>query len=125
MKSIYELRYARVPSACAEDYPKEPWACLSGSAVFESMRTPVFITQALFDPVGHPISGCKSGKVAEASQCLASAQQVQRHLDSLREHAAGSFGLFTPACIKHVTGWRNVTIQGVTWLQAFEKWMYG
>ncbi|XP_042889545.1 palmitoleoyl-protein carboxylesterase notum1'-like isoform X2 [Penaeus japonicus] len=115
-----ELWRGRIPDACGEQYPRHPWYCYFGYRLYETMKSPLFIFQWVFDEaqmtadnVGKPIS-----------------KEQWDYIHSIGERLRKTFenvtALFAPSCISHTVltkrDWSSVKIGEVSLPQALYCW---
>ncbi|RWS16397.1 protein notum-like protein [Dinothrombium tinctorium] len=120
VKQGIKLWNGQVPSACKARYDAEPWRCYFGYRVYQTLRTPLFVVQWLFDEaqmtadnVATPISKAQWNYIHKMGQ-------------ELRKTLENVTAVFAPSCISHIIltkrDWNRIKINGVSLPQTLRCW---
>lgn len=85
----------QVPSSCAKDYPGQEWKCYFGYRIYQSLRTPLFVVQWVFDEAQMTVDNV--GSPVTRSQW----NYIHRLGKELRKSLQNVTALFAPSCVSH------------------------
>lgn len=116
------MRYwnGQVPDACYDRYPLEPWRCYFGYRAYQTLKTPLFVVQWLYDEaqlmVDHISRPDTSGQW----------NYVNKVSDEMRASLENVTALFAPSCFSHSLvikrSWNEITINGFKLPHILNTW---
>ncbi|EAT48847.1 AAEL000104-PA, partial [Aedes aegypti] len=109
-----------LPQACVAEHPKEPWRCYFGHRLYNTLKSPLFVFQWLFDEaqmradhVGAPVTPQQWDYIHDMG-------------GALRESLNNVTAVFAPSCIGHSVltkrDWMNIKIDDVSLADALRCW---
>lgn len=110
----------QVPKSCANDYPDEPWRCYFGYRAYQTLKTPLFVVQWLYDEaqlmVDHIAPPYTSGQQ----------DYVNKVVDEMRASLENVTALFAPSCFSHSLvarrSWNQININGFKLPHILNSW---
>ncbi|XP_046671188.1 palmitoleoyl-protein carboxylesterase NOTUM [Homalodisca vitripennis] len=110
----------QIPTKCREVYSYEPWRCYFGYRLYQTLSTPLFVFQWLFDEA--QMTADNVGTPVTKQQW----DYIHKMGDSLRNTFQNVTSVFAPSCISHSVltkrDWRVLRIDDVTLPQALRCW---
>lgn len=120
IKQAMRFWNGQVPSACAANHPLEPWRCYFGYRAYQTLKTPLFIVQWLYD---------EAQLLADnLMRPITSGQwdYVNKLVADLRVSFENVTALFAPSCFSHglVTKptWNQININGLKLPHVLNSW---
>lgn len=111
---------SRVPTACAAQYPSEPWRCIFGYRLYPTLQAPLFIFQWLYDEAQMHMDGVS---LTQSHQQFKYIHTLGQQLRSTLENATA---VFAPSCVSHIVltkpDWRSITINKISLPEAIRCW---
>ncbi|XP_055610395.1 palmitoleoyl-protein carboxylesterase NOTUM [Uranotaenia lowii] len=109
-----------LPESCVAEHPKEPWRCYFGHRLYNTLRSPLFVFQWLFDEaqmradhVGAPVTPQQWDYIHDMG-------------GALRESLNNVTAVFAPSCIGHSVltkrDWLNIKIDDISLAEALRCW---
>lgn len=110
----------QVPQACASAYFTEPWRCYFGYRTYQTLTTPLFVVQWLYDEAqlmfDHITRPGTSGQWNYVNKVV---NEMKRSLENVT-------ALFAPSCFSHSLiirqTWNQININGVKLPQVLNSW---
>ena len=85
----------QVPQACLAQHPQEPWLCYFGYRIYQTLRTPLFVVQWVFDEAQMTVSNVGNpGTRAQWNYIHKLGQDLRKSLENVT-------ALFAPSCVSH------------------------
>lgn len=110
----------QVPPACSSRYPTEPWRCYFGYRAYQTLKTPLFVVQWLYDEVQLVFDNI--GRPDTSSQW----NYVNRVVNELRTSLENVTALFAPSCFSHSLvikqNWNQININGFKLPHILNSW---
>lgn len=118
----------QVPQACSQRYSNEPWLCYFAYRTYQSLETPLFVVQWLYDD--YQLMSDKLIPANLMSQSQESndlywqnirkvGQQVRRSLENVT-------ALFAPSCLSHSmithSSWNQIYVNGFRLPHVLNRW---
>ncbi|RWS28763.1 palmitoleoyl-protein carboxylesterase NOTUM-like protein [Leptotrombidium deliense] len=118
VKQGIKLWNGQVPSACKSRHEAEPWKCYFGYRIYETLRTPLFVVQWLFDEaqmtadnVGTPISKAQWNYIHRMGQ------ELRKTLENV------TYVSIRPAiAVQIIKDWTRIKINGFSLPQTLRCW---
>uniref|UniRef100_A0A182FI10 Uncharacterized protein n=2 Tax=Anopheles albimanus TaxID=7167 RepID=A0A182FI10_ANOAL len=109
-----------LPQACVAEHPKEPWRCYFGHRLYNTLKSPLFVFQWLFDEaqiradsVGAPVTPQQWNYIHDMG-------------GALRESLNNVTAVFAPSCIGHSVltkrDWMKIRIDDISLADALRCW---
>ncbi|XP_055624496.1 palmitoleoyl-protein carboxylesterase NOTUM [Toxorhynchites rutilus septentrionalis] len=109
-----------LPQACVAEHPNEPWRCYFGHRLYNTLRSPLFVFQWLFDEaqmradhVGAPVTPQQWDYIHDMG-------------GALRESLNNVTAVFAPSCIGHSVltkrDWLSIKIDDISLADALRCW---
>ncbi|XP_041772452.1 palmitoleoyl-protein carboxylesterase NOTUM [Anopheles merus] len=109
-----------LPEACVAEHSKEPWRCYFGHRLYNTLKSPLFVFQWLFDEaqmradsVGAPVTPQQWDYIHDMG-------------GALRESLNNVSAVFAPSCIGHSVltkrDWMKIRIDDITLADALRCW---
>ncbi|XP_058835656.1 palmitoleoyl-protein carboxylesterase NOTUM [Topomyia yanbarensis] len=109
-----------LPQACVAEHPKEPWRCYFGHRLYNTLKSPLFVFQWLFDEaqmradhVGAPVTPQQWDYIHDMG-------------GALRESLNNVSAVFAPSCIGHSVltkrDWLSIRIDDISLADAMRCW---
>ncbi|XP_058463036.1 palmitoleoyl-protein carboxylesterase NOTUM [Malaya genurostris] len=109
-----------LPPACVTEHSKEPWRCYFGHRLYNTLKSPLFVFQWLFDEaqmradhVGAPVTPQQWDYIHDMG-------------GALRESLNNVTAVFAPSCIGHSVltkrDWLNIRIDDISLVDAMRCW---
>lgn len=95
MKLAVNYWNGQVPSACLAQQPDEPWLCYFGYRIYQTLRTPLFVVQWVFDEAQMTVNNV-ANPVTRAQW-----NYIHRLGQDLRKSLENVTALFAPSCVSH------------------------
>ncbi|XP_058066281.1 palmitoleoyl-protein carboxylesterase NOTUM [Anopheles bellator] len=116
----WKLWDGALPQACVAEHPKEPWRCYFGHRLYNTLKSPLFVFQWLFDEaqmradsVGAPVTPQQWDYIHDMG-------------GALRESLNNVSAVFAPSCIGHSVltkrDWLKIRIDDISLADALRCW---
>ncbi|XP_052873832.1 palmitoleoyl-protein carboxylesterase NOTUM [Anopheles cruzii] len=116
----WKLWDGALPQACVAEHPKEPWRCYFGHRLYNTLKSPLFVFQWLFDEaqmradsVGAPVTPQQWDYIHDMG-------------GALRESLSNVSAVFAPSCIGHSVltkrDWLKIRIDDISLADALRCW---
>ncbi|KAJ6219632.1 hypothetical protein RDWZM_005444 [Blomia tropicalis] len=101
IRGAFKLWNSRVPTACTDRFPNEPWRCFFGYRLYPTLQTPLFVVQYQYDEFQIHVDGMTRGRVWNEHERL---QYIRSLSDAIRYTL------------------NNASVKGVTLPEALNCW---
>lgn len=95
MKMAIKHWNGQVPASCLSAHRDEPWLCYFGYRIYQTLRTPLFVVQWMFDEAQMTVNNV--GNPVTKSQW----NYIHRLGQDLRKSLENVTALFAPSCVSH------------------------
>lgn len=123
IRGAFKLWNSRVPTACTDRFPNEPWRCFFGYRLYPTLQTPLFVVQYQYDEFQIHVDGMTRGRVWNEHERL---QYIRSLSDAIRYTLNNVSAVFAPSCMSHVVltkpDWHKASVKGVTLPEALNCW---
>ena len=110
----------QVPASCAQRHSLEPWRCYFGYRLYQSLKTPLFVVQWLYDEAQLIVDNI--GRPDTVGQW----NYVNRLVNDLRGSLENVTALFAPSCFSHSLiikqTWNQINIDGFKLPHILNSW---
>lgn len=120
VRQAMRLWNGQVPEACAASYQEEPWKCYFGYRAYQSLRTPLFVVQWLYDEAQLMVDNIARPDTSGQWN------YVNKVVNEMRASLENVTALFAPSCFSHslITrrSWNQININGFKLPQVLNSW---
>lgn len=110
----------QVPAACFDRYPLEPWHCYFGYKAYQTLKTPLFVVQWLYDEA--QLMADHISRPDTSNQW----NYVNKVSNEMRVSLENVTALFAPSCLSHslITkrSWNEININGFKLPHILNTW---
>lgn len=120
IRRAMQLWNGQVPEACMQSYASEPWRCYFGYRVYQTLRTPLFVVQWLYDEAQLMVDNIvRPGTVSQWNY-------VNKVVNEMRASLENVTALFAPLCLSHSLiahkSWSQININGFRLPHILNSW---
>jgi len=110
----------QIPASCNSNYPLEPWRCYFGYRVYQTLKTPLFVVQWLYDEAQLIVDHISR------PDTVGQWNYVNRLVSDLRVSLENVTALFAPSCFSHSLiikqDWNQININGFKLPHILNSW---
>lgn len=116
------MRYwnGQVPDVCFDQYPLEPWRCYFGYRAYQTLKTPLFVVQWLYDEAQLMVDHISRPDTSNQWN------YVNKVSNEMRVSLENVTALFAPSCFSHSLvikrSWNDITINGYKLPHILNTW---
>lgn len=110
----------QVPIECSSRYRNKPWLCYFGYRLYQTLRTPLFVVQWLYD--GYQLMADNVYPPYNEVQW----SYIRKYGNQMRKSLENVTALFAPSCLSHTLitkpGWNKITVNGFKLPHVLNNW---
>lgn len=120
IRQAMRLWNGQVPETCANKHLDEPWRCYFGYRVYQSLKTPLFVVQWLYDEAQLMVDNIARPDTSGQWN------YVNKVVNEMRVSLENVTALFAPSCLSHslITrrSWNQININGFKLPHVLNSW---
>lgn len=120
IRQAMHLWNGQVPEACASAHLDEPWRCYFGYRVYQTLKTPLFVVQWLYDEAQLMVDNIARPDTSGQWN------YVNKVVNEMRVSLENVTALFAPSCFSHslITrrSWNQININGFKLPHVLNSW---